>query len=218
MYETNMLTGTCTPCSPANQLQIPFRHMQAVLYELERSNPGRPPGYHVLQYFNPTYLVRTIHDGCGSVEINLPIGSISTRTSTVQPPPVYRQAGSRPRSLAADAKRGEKRIRSNGEELVSERLQRTNSATSSVENSCDSTRSEHDDTEAIDSFFASLVSAKSKYPAPIIIAEYATQQRTMRPCAVQPIKPLKMRAKQLLLENMYLVSALFSGARTDKAV
>ncbi|OWZ17145.1 hypothetical protein PHMEG_0008951, partial [Phytophthora megakarya] len=52
MYETNMTSGTCRPCRVSQQFRIPCRHIQAVLFELERRNPGNLPGYRVLEYFH----------------------------------------------------------------------------------------------------------------------------------------------------------------------
>jgi hypothetical protein len=116
MSETNMSSGTCRPCKVAQQLQIPCRHIQAVIYSLEQQNKGRPPVYDVLRYFHPAYLVRTIHEAFRSVEIKLPVDTISTSTSNVLPAPLYRQAGGSRKVKVADIQRGQKRIRSRGEE------------------------------------------------------------------------------------------------------
>ncbi|EEY69977.1 uncharacterized protein PITG_06524 [Phytophthora infestans T30-4] len=43
MFETNMISGKCRPCRVSEQLKIPCRHIQAVLFDLKRRNPGKIP-------------------------------------------------------------------------------------------------------------------------------------------------------------------------------
>ncbi|KUF88342.1 Actin-1 [Phytophthora nicotianae] len=156
MYETNLASGICRPCRVQEQLRIPCRHIQAVLFYLERKNPGKSPLYAVLQYFHPAYLVRTVHKAMSDVIIKLPVGDISTHGSIVLPAPIYRQAGGSRRSRIADSQRGEKRIRSRGEEPKSSRSRMNSHPLLNAENT-----DEHDDTSAINAFFESQITAKS---------------------------------------------------------
>ncbi|KAE9051706.1 hypothetical protein PR003_g1481 [Phytophthora rubi] len=159
MYETNMSSGTCRPCKVAQQLQIPCRHIQAVIYSLEQQNKGRPPVYDVLRYFHPAYLVRTIHEAYGSVEIKLPVDTISTSSSNVLPAPLYRQAGGSRKVKTADIQRGQKRIQSRGEEP---KASRTRHAGSRGSVTVALVADEHDETPVINVFFESQLSAPSR--------------------------------------------------------
>ncbi|EEY65458.1 uncharacterized protein PITG_21709 [Phytophthora infestans T30-4] len=113
MFETNMISGKCRPCRVSEQLEIPCRHIQAILFDLERRNPGKIP---VLQYFHPAYLVRNMRVAMCAVKINLPVNEMTTASSCVLPAPRYRQAGGTRRARVGDNQRGEKRILSRGEE------------------------------------------------------------------------------------------------------
>ncbi|KUF89179.1 Lysosomal beta glucosidase [Phytophthora nicotianae] len=156
MFETNMANGKCRPCRVEEQLNIPCRHIQAVLYELERQNPGRIPVYNTLQYFHSAYLVRTVHDTFAGIDINLPVDSISTDNFTVLPAPLYRQAGGSKKTRVADTQRGEKRMRSRGEEPKCSRSQRNGLILARTDSIAVDA---YDDSVAIDAFFQSRVRA-----------------------------------------------------------
>ncbi|KUF92371.1 hypothetical protein AM588_10008974 [Phytophthora nicotianae] len=156
MFETNMANGKCRPCRVEEQLNIPCRHIQAVLYELERQNPGRIPVYNTLQYFHSAYLVHTVHDTFAGIDINLPVDSISTDNFTVLPAPLYRQAGGSKKTRVADTQRGEKRIRSRGEEPKCSRSQRNGLNLARKDSIAVDA---YDDSVAIDAFFQSRVRA-----------------------------------------------------------
>ncbi|EEY64577.1 uncharacterized protein PITG_15992 [Phytophthora infestans T30-4] len=156
MFETNMISGKCRPCRVSEQLEIPCRHIQAVLFDLERRNPGKIPVYNVLQYFHPAYLVRNMRVAMCAVKISLPVNEMTTASSYVLPAPRYRQAGGTRRARVGDNQRGEKRILSRGEEakLPSTKQQCTDAI---VEEGYD----EHDATPTIYKFFASNITSAS---------------------------------------------------------
>ncbi|KAE9175931.1 hypothetical protein PF004_g26243 [Phytophthora fragariae] len=159
MYETNMSSGTCRPCKVAQQLQIPCRHIQAVIYSLEQQNKRRPPVYDVLRYFHPAYLVRTIHGAYRSVEIKLPVDTISTSSSNMLSAPLYRPARGSRKVKTADIQRGQNRIQSRGEEP---KASRTRHAGSRGSVTVALVADEHDETPAINVFFESQLSAPSR--------------------------------------------------------
>ncbi|OWZ15000.1 LOW QUALITY PROTEIN: hypothetical protein PHMEG_00011430 [Phytophthora megakarya] len=74
MYETNM-TFWNMPSVVSQKFRIPCRHIQAVLYELERRNPGNLP------------LVSTIQDLFTRIDIRLPVDDGSSEENKVLPPP-----------------------------------------------------------------------------------------------------------------------------------
>ncbi|OWY97060.1 hypothetical protein PHMEG_00032501 [Phytophthora megakarya] len=94
----------------------PMLHIQAVLFELERRNPGNLPVYRVLEYFHCSYLVCTIQDLFTRIDIRLPVDDGSSEENKVLPPPVYRQAQGPRKNRTADF-----RIPSRGERLSSTR-------------------------------------------------------------------------------------------------
>ncbi|KAF4141276.1 hypothetical protein GN958_ATG09541 [Phytophthora infestans] len=153
MFRTNMISGKCRPCRVSEQLEIPCRHIQAVLFDLERRNPGKIP---VLQYFHPAYLVRNMRVAMCAVKINLPVNEMTAASSCVLPAPRYQQAGGTRRARVGDIQRGEKRILSRGEEakLPSTKQQCTDAI---VEEGYD----EHDATPTIYKFFASNITSAS---------------------------------------------------------
>jgi hypothetical protein len=117
MYEVDMASRKCTRCTVSEQLQVPCRHIQAVLYELSKSPASERFQWDVKKFFHDAYTVPKMVEAFRSASIRLPLYDQLEWTDSVKPPPTYRQAGRpqlRPKDRA-DIVRGGKRKPNRGE-------------------------------------------------------------------------------------------------------
>ncbi|GMF10172.1 unnamed protein product [Phytophthora lilii] len=117
LYEVNMASGQCSRCVVSEQLQIPCRHIQAVIYKLASENKAVPLLYKPLQYFHSSYSVATLHAAMTKVSIHMPVDSSFQASDAISPPPYYLQAGKplQRSTQKRDRVRGSKRKRNKGE-------------------------------------------------------------------------------------------------------
>ncbi|KAG1704635.1 hypothetical protein DVH05_005564 [Phytophthora capsici] len=117
LYEINMVTGQCSRCVAFEQLRIPCRHIQAVIYRLATENKAAPLLYKPLQYFHGAYSVAVLHAAMSTVSIRMPIDCSLEVCQTIKPPPYYRQVGTslKRKQQKADRAQGCKRKRNKGE-------------------------------------------------------------------------------------------------------
>ncbi|ETP16511.1 hypothetical protein F441_08897 [Phytophthora nicotianae CJ01A1] len=113
LYEVNMSSGQCSRCVAFEQLRIPCRHIQAVIYRLASDNKGMQLLYRPLQYFHGAYAVDVLHTAMSTVSIRIPTEASVETCETIRPPPQYRQAGTslKRKTQKADHARGSKRTR-----------------------------------------------------------------------------------------------------------
>ncbi|KAF4147948.1 hypothetical protein GN958_ATG02910 [Phytophthora infestans] len=117
LYEVNMASGHCSRCVVSEQLNIPCRHILAVIFRLASENKATPLLYRPQQYFHSAYLVTNLHAAMSTFSIHMPSDSAYEVSQALRPPPYYRQAGQSLQQTAQKADRSSrfKRKRNKGE-------------------------------------------------------------------------------------------------------
>ncbi|EGZ21033.1 hypothetical protein PHYSODRAFT_492653 [Phytophthora sojae] len=115
--EVDMDKGTCTRCMVSEQLQVPCRHIQAVIFSRSKLKDSPLPMYDTCHYFHQAYLVPKLYNAFSAVNIRLPLYDTLSMTSAVKHSPLYLQAGRQiQRSTeVADVTRAAKRTKNRGE-------------------------------------------------------------------------------------------------------
>ncbi|GMF21329.1 unnamed protein product [Phytophthora fragariaefolia] len=112
-----MANGTCKRCTVAEQMKVPCRHIQAVVFWRSKQESSDLPEYDAKNYFYKSYTVSTMWEAFESIAIVLPLYDTLEITDQVKPPPLYRQAGRscmRPKEVSLFT-RGTKRKPNRGE-------------------------------------------------------------------------------------------------------
>ncbi|ETN21963.1 hypothetical protein PPTG_02031 [Phytophthora nicotianae INRA-310] len=123
VYEVDMDLGTCSRCTTAEQMRIPCRHVEAVIFDRAKSKAKGLVQYDVRDFFHSAYLVPNLQKALESISVRLSLYNELSLTDNVKPPPNYRQAGRssmHTRSVEAlDIVRGSKRKQNRGEDASS---------------------------------------------------------------------------------------------------
>ncbi|KUF92700.1 hypothetical protein AM587_10001108 [Phytophthora nicotianae] len=159
VYEVNMYTGVCTRCTVSEQLRIPCRHIQAVIYDRFKYKDAGVAQYDVRKYFHSAYLVRHLQDAVESLSIQLPLEAELLDSNDVKPPPMYRQAGRSstrmPVKDTPDLVRGSKRKQNRGEDASRSRYCGGEGLNIAVEDLSD------EESKRVSAFFDTQLSAAS---------------------------------------------------------